>query len=188
MEKRNNMKNDSKQEEIIQQAIARAERMVISEERFAKLKALNAPAAVIAHEREIIGKHMGNIASDRLAEQLLPQSRNITAIREARSNYLSSKTFLGLCKARFDDLLTKLAHQTGDLEPFETREEALEALAKAIHSGNQVTIVGTILNILNFIEQDLVYRTEELPPLPPRYIIPFDKSGNLDVGDPPSIM
>lgn len=188
MEKRNKMKNDSEQEQVIRQAIARAERMVGSEERLTKLKTLEAPEAVINHERENIGQNMGNIFSDQLADKLLPQSRNIAAMREARMQYLSSHTFLGSCKARFEDLFIEFAHQEGDPENFETKEEALDVLEKAIRSGDQVTIVGTISNILDFIGQDMVYRNEELPPLPPQYIIPFDGFGNLDVGNSSSIM
>ena len=182
------MKNDSEQEQIIRHAIARVERMVGSEERLTKMKTLEAPEAVINHEREIIGKHMGNIASDRLAEQLLPQARNIAAMREVRLHYLSNHTFLGSCKARFEDLFIEFAHHEGDPENFETKEETLDVLEKAIRSGDQVTIVGTISNILDFIGQDMVYRNEELPPLPPQYIIPFDGFGNLDVRNSSSIM
>src|SRR5665213_4514074 len=116
MEKRNKMKNDSKQEQVIRQAIARAERMVGSEERLTKLKTLEAPEAVINHERENIGQNMGNIFSDRLADKLLPQARNIAAMREVRLHYLSNHTFLRSSKARFEDLFIEFEHQDGDPE------------------------------------------------------------------------
>src|ERR1017187_7658327 len=96
-------------------------------------------------------------------------------MRHDRLQYLSSNTFLGSCKTRFEDLFLDFAHQGGELnlDQFETNEEALDVLERAIRSGNQLTIVGTIANILDFIEQDLVYRDEELPPLPPQYSIPL---------------
>ena len=168
------MKNDLEQKQIIQKAIKRAERMIRSEERLTSLKAHNAPESVITYEREIVGENMGNLVSDELAEQLLPQARNIAAMRHDRLQYLSSNTFLGSCKTRFEDLFLDFAHQGGELnlDQFETNEEALDVLEKAIRCGNQLTIVGTIGNILDFIEQDLVYRDEELPPLPPQYSIP----------------
>jgi hypothetical protein len=166
------MKNDLEQKQIIQKAIARAERMIRSEERLASLKAHNAPESVITYAREIVGQNMGNLVSDELAEQLLPQARNIAAMRDDRLRYLSSNTFLGSCKTRFEDLFIDFAHQGGEPDQFETNEEALDVLERAIRSGNQLTIVGTISNILDFIEQDLVYRDEELPPLPPQYSIP----------------
>ena len=182
------MKNDSEQKKIIRQAIARAEKMVKSEKVLTKLKAHKAPEAVIAHEREIVGQDMENILSDQLAEKLLPQAQNIAEMREARLQYLSSCTFLGSSKARFEDLFIEFAHQDGDLENFESREQALDVLEKAIRSGNQITIVATISNILEFIEQDMVFRDEELPPLAPRYVIPYDKFGNLDIEDLSRIM
>lgn len=166
------MKNDLEQKQIIQTAIARAERIIRSEERLTSLKAHNAPETVITYEREIVGENMGNLVADELAVQLLPQARNIAAMRHDRLQYLSSNTFLGSCKTRFEDLFLDFAHQDGELDQFETKGEALDVLERAIRSGNQLTIVGTIANILDLIEQDLVYRDEELPPLPPRYSIP----------------
>ena len=166
------MKNYLEQKQIIQKAIARAERMIRSEERLTSLKAHNAPESVITYEREIVGQNMGNLVSDKLAEQLIPQARNIAAMRHDRLQYLSRNTFLGSCKTRFEDLFIDFAHQDGELDPFDTKEEALDVLERAIRSGNQITIVGTIANILDFIAQDLVYRDEELPPLPPQYSIP----------------
>src|ERR1035441_5203061 len=161
MKRLNGMKNDLEQKQIIQKAIARAERMIRSEQRLTSLKAHNAPESVITHEREIIGENMGTLASDELAERLLPQARNIAAMRDDRLRYLSSNTFLGSCKTRFEDLFIDFAHQEGEVDQFETKEEALDVLERAIRSGNQLTIVGTIANILDFIEQDLVYRDED---------------------------
>jgi hypothetical protein len=180
------MKNDSKHQQIIQLSIERAEKLVRSADLFTKLKDLSAPETVITSGREIVSQNIGDTFSDKLAKKLLPQAQNIASMRETRFQYLSKNTFLGFCENRFEDLFIEFACQDCAIEDYETKEEALDVLERAIRAGNQGAIVGTIVNVLKFIEQDLVYRDEELPTLPPRYIIPFDKSGNLDVGDSPS--
>lgn len=55
------MKNDTEQQQLVQLAIARAERMVNSEGRLSRLKVLGAPEAVITCEREAIGQNMERI-------------------------------------------------------------------------------------------------------------------------------
>lgn len=94
-------------------------------------------------------------------------------MREDRLQYLSKNTFLGFCSNRLQDLFIEVSHQDGEIEGYETGEEALDVLEKAIRSGDRLNIVGTIANILIHIQRDLALRDEELPPLPLRYAVPI---------------
>jgi hypothetical protein len=172
------MKNVPERRQIIRQAIARAERLVESDERLSKLKTLNAPETVISREREIYGQNMGNVLCDQLAERLLPQARIRSSMRQARSQYLRKSTFLGLFKTRVEDLFLLVAHQEGEAAEYESKEDCLDLFEKAIFSGDQLSIVGLLANLLTFVEQDLVNRNEELPPLPHCYTIPHQTTWN----------
>lgn len=154
-------------------AIAAAESLVRSELRLAKLKSLNAPVGCLSTEREVVGDRMSNIVLNELALKLLPQARNILSMREKRLEFLMHRTFLGQCHDKVDDLFVEFAHSCEETdEEYETRQEALDVLAKALRTGDGSNACAVLVNIFEFIANDLLFRTEELPPLPPPYKLP----------------
>jgi hypothetical protein len=169
------MKNDDKDRTRTINAIKSAESLVRSEMRLTNLAKLNAPPTIISEEREVVGGRMADIISDDLAQQILPQARQILLMREMRVEYLHRNTLLGKCHDHFDTLFNELAHSCDIDVPCSTVTEALKILENAIRSNHEGEVACALLAVLEFVMHDLTFRAEELPPLPPAYRLPVSR-------------
>jgi hypothetical protein len=156
--------------DLFNQAVMLAESLVTSERTLAAVR-LYASKGIIAEARECVGDKMARLLSNRLAEILLPQARKRIVMREARKDYLTCKTFAGACLTYFDDWYADSAQPGSEIAKYDTPEKALNVLEDAIRTNNQLCTVRTLMDILQFIVDDLADRTDDLPPPPARYKI-----------------
>jgi len=76
------------------------------------------------------------VRGNSLATELLPQARQVVAMRETRSKFLKTQTFLGKVEAKIDDYCTANLLDPTDIDVTGSDEEILTHFSNTVATGN----------------------------------------------------